>query len=279
MHAHPMLNTAVKAARRAAGVITRASRNLDMLTVQHKQPNDLVSEVDRAAEGAIIETIREAYPHHAILAEESGASAADLSQADYLWIVDPLDGTTNFLHGFPHYCVSIALAHKGQLAHAVVYDPNRNQLFTASRGAGAFLDNRRIRVSKRLQLSDALLTTGFPYRDFSNMDSYFAMLKDFTQKSRAIRRPGSAALDLAHVAAGWFDGFWEYGLSKWDIAAGALLVMEAGGLVADFHGEEAYLESGNIVAGTPRVFGQMLPVIQAHLPKPVDPDSFAAQNG
>ncbi|WP_374335195.1 inositol monophosphatase family protein [Leeia sp.] len=274
MQSHPMLNTAVKAARRAAGIITRASRNLDTLTVQHKQPNDLVSEVDRAAEAAIIETILDAYPHHAILAEESGVTG----ESDYQWIIDPLDGTTNFLHGFPHYCISIALQHKGQITQAVVYDPNRNHLFTASRGSGAYLDNRRIRVSRRLQLNEALLTTGFPYRDFSNLDSYFAMLKDFTTKARAIRRPGSAALDLAHVAAGWFDGFWEYGLSPWDIAAGVLLVQEAGGLVADFHGGEEYLQSGNVVAGTPRVFGQMMQVITPHLPKPVDPDSFAAGN-
>ncbi|WP_051078234.1 inositol monophosphatase family protein [Leeia oryzae] len=273
MQSHPMLNIAVKAARRAAGVITRASRNLDTLTVQSKQPNDLVSEVDRAAEATVIQTIKEAYPDHAILAEESGA----IGESDYVWIIDPLDGTTNFLHGFPQYCVSIALQYKGQTTQAVIYDPNRNHLFTASRGAGAYLDSRRIRVSRKLQLSDALLSTGFPYRELSNLDNYLAMFKEFTLKSQGIRRPGSAALDLAYVAAGWIDGFWEMGLAPWDIAAGALMIQEAGGLVADFTGEEGYMTSGNVLAGTPRVFGQMLQVLQPLLPKPVDPDSFAAQ--
>ncbi|MCB6182522.1 inositol monophosphatase [Leeia sp. TBRC 13508] len=274
MQSHPMLNIAVKAARRAASVITRASRNLDTLTVQSKQPNDLVSEVDRAAEATIIQTIQEAYPDHAILAEESG----QIGDSEYVWVIDPLDGTTNFLHGFPHYCVSIALLHKGVPTQAVVYDPNRNHLFTASRGAGAFLDGRRIRVSKKTQLSEALLSTGFPYRELENLDTYVTTFKEFTLKSQGIRRPGSAALDLAYIAAGWVDGFWEFGLAPWDIAAGALLIKEAGGLVTDFAGEEGFMESGNVLAGTPRVFGQMLQVLQPLLPKPVDPDSFAAQN-
>jgi len=258
---HPTLNIAVKAARRAGNIIVRASDNLDALTVRHKSLNDLVSEVDRAAEEAIIETLRTAYPEHAILAEESGAAG----DSEYVWIIDPLDGTTNFLHGFPVYCVSIALAHKGVVQHGVVYDPTRNDLFTASRGGGAFLNERRIRVARRDRLIDCLLATGFPFRMFEHVDAYVAMMKDFMQKTAGIRRPGAAALDLANVAAGRMDGFWEIGLSPWDMAAGALLVQEAGGLVGDLQGNEGWLESGRIVAANPRIFPQMLQVIGAHL--------------
>ncbi|MBK8016722.1 MAG: inositol monophosphatase [Betaproteobacteria bacterium] len=259
---HPMLNIAVKAARRAGNIIERASDNLDTLTVRHKSLNDLVSEVDRASEDAIIETLKSAYPDHAILAEESGAAG----DSEYVWIIDPLDGTTNFLHGFPVYCVSIALAHKGVLTHGVVYDPTRNDLFTASRGRGAFLNERRIRVSRRDKLLDCLLATGFPFRMFDHTDAYVAMLKEFMPKSAGIRRPGAAALDLANVAAGRMDGFWEIGLSPWDMAAGALLVQEAGGLVGDLEGNEHFLETGHIVAANPRIFTQMLQVIEPHLP-------------
>ena len=258
---HPMLNIAVKAARRAGNIIVRASDNLDALTVRHKSLNDLVSEVDRAAEEAIIETLRSAYPEHAILAEESGATG----DSEYVWIIDPLDGTTNFLHGFPVYCVSIALAHKGVVQHGVVYDPTRNDLFTASRGGGAFLNERRIRVGRRDRLIDCLLATGFPFRMFEHVDAYVAMMKEFMQKTAGIRRPGAAALDLANVAAGRMDGFWEIGLSPWDMAAGALMVQEAGGLVGDLQGNEGWLESGRIVAANPRIFPQMLQVIGAHL--------------
>ena len=258
---HPMLNIAVKAARRAGNIIVRASDNLDALTVRHKSLNDLVSEVDRAAEEAIIETLRSAYPEHAILAEESGATG----DSEYVWIIDPLDGTTNFLHGFPVYCVSIALAHKGVVQHGVVYDPTRNDLFTASRGGGAFLNERRIRVGRRDRLIDCLLATGFPFRMFEHVDAYVAMMKEFMQKTAGIRRPGAAALDLANVAAGRMDGFWEIGLSPWDMAAGALMVQEAGGLVGDLQGNEGWLESGRIVAANPRIFPQMLQVIGTHL--------------
>ena len=258
---HPMLNIAVKAARRAGNIIVRASDNLDALTVRHKSLNDLVSEVDRAAEEAIIDTLRSAYPEHAILAEESGATG----DSEYVWIIDPLDGTTNFLHGFPVYCVSIALAHKGVVQHGVVYDPTRNDLFTASRGGGAFLNERRIRVARRDRLIDCLLATGFPFRMFEHVDAYVAMMRDFMQKTAGIRRPGAAALDLANVAAGRMDGFWEIGLSPWDMAAGALMVQEAGGLVGDLQGNEGWLESGRIVAANPRIFPQMLQVIGAHL--------------
>ena len=258
---HPMLTTAVKAARRAAGIITRAALDIDVLTVQHKQHNDFVTEVDRAAEAAIIETLLDAYPSHAILAEESGRQG----DSEYQWIIDPLDGTTNFLHSFPQYCISIALIHKGQLDQAVIYDPNRNDLFVASRGKGAYLNDRRLRVSKRLKLGDALIGTGFPYRDFTHLDTYMAMLRDVLQKTSGVRRPGSAALDLAYVAAGYLDGFWEIGLSKWDIAAGCLLIKEAGGLVGDFEGDDNYINSGNIIAGNPKIFAQLLQTLAPHL--------------
>ena len=258
---HPMLNIAVKAARRAGSLITRASNDLDKLTIELKSHNDFVSEVDRVAEAAIIEVLREAYPQHSILAEESGLS--DMV-SDYQWIIDPLDGTTNFLHGFPQYCVSIALSVKGVLTHGVIYDPTRNELFTASRGGGAFLNDRRIRVSKTLNLKDALLGTGFPFKEFEKFDRYVAMFKELTPKCAGIRRPGSAALDLAYVACGRYDGFWEMGLSPWDIAAGALMIKEAGGLVTDFAGEDKILESGTIVTATPKVFPALLQVVQAH---------------
>jgi myo-inositol-1(or 4)-monophosphatase len=259
---HPMLNTAVKAARRAGSIITRASQDLGALTVRNKKHNDYVSEVDHAAEQAIIETLLEAYPNHAILGEESGASE---NTSEYLWIIDPLDGTTNFLHGFPQYCVSIALQHRGVLEQAVIYDPNRNDLYTATKGRGAFLNDRRIRVGKRDKLQECLIGTGLPFRDFTHVDAYLGMFKDMMQKTSGLRRPGSAALDLAYVASGWYDGFWEIGLSKWDIAAGALLVQEAGGLVADFEGNESWLETGNIVAGNPKIFGQLVQVLSPHL--------------
>jgi myo-inositol-1(or 4)-monophosphatase len=257
---HPMLNTAVKAARRAGSVIGRASLDLGQIKVGVKQQNDFVTEVDRAAEATIIETLREVYPTHAILAEESGPSG----ESDYLWIIDPLDGTTNFIHGFPQYAVSIALAHKGVLQHAVVFDPNRNELFTASKGAGAFLNDKRIRVSKRAKLDEALLGTGFPYRMFEHVDPYLAIFKEMTRRCAGVRRPGSASLDLAWLAAGRIDGFWEFGLSPWDMAAGALLILEAGGLVSDLAGEGNYLATGNIVGGTPKVFGQLLQAIQPY---------------
>ncbi|AOX99251.1 inositol monophosphatase family protein [Jeongeupia sp. USM3] len=257
---HPMLNTAVRAARRAASVIQRASNNLDLIQPEKKGHNDFVSEVDRAAEQAIIETILEAYPQHAIIAEESGARG----NSEYVWIIDPLDGTTNFLHGFPQYAVSIALEHRGVITQAVVYDPNRNDLFTATRGVGAFLNDRRIRVSKVRDLSDALVGTGFPYTKFDNLDAYMAIFRDMAQKAAGVRRPGAAALDLAYVACGRFDGFFEFDLKLVDIAAGTLLVQEAGGLVTDFAGEEKFLESGDVLCGTPRVFGQMLQLIKQH---------------
>jgi myo-inositol-1(or 4)-monophosphatase len=256
-----MVTIAVKAARRAGRVISRGAQNLDALTVRHKSLNDLVSEVDRAAEEAIIDTLHASFPDHAILAEESGASG----ESDFVWIIDPLDGTTNFLHGFEQYAVSIALAHKGVLSHAVIYDPCRNDLYTASRGRGAYLNDRRLRVAKRDKLIDALIGTGFPFRMFKHLDAYTAMMKDLMGKTAGIRRPGAAALDLANVAAGRMDGFFEIGLSPWDMAAGALLITEAGGLVADLEGNDGYLQSGQIVAGSPKIFAQLVAALRPHL--------------
>jgi myo-inositol-1(or 4)-monophosphatase len=256
-----MLNTAIKAARAAGKIITHGSQNLDRLTVKSKRENDFVSEIDQKAEQAIIHTLLDAYPSHAILAEESGAAG----ESEYQWVIDPLDGTTNFLHEFPQYAVSIALLHRGKLDQAVIYDPVRNDLYTASRGRGAFLNDRRIRVGKRDKLQDALIGTGFPFRDFTHLDAYLGMFRDLVQKTAGLRRPGSAALDLAWLAAGRTDGFFEIGLNAWDIAAGCLLVIEAGGLVSDFVGEENFLKSGNIVAGSPKVFVQLLQAIQPHL--------------
>lgn len=258
---HPTLNIAVKAARRAASVINRASTQLDLVAVQTKGPNDFVTEVDRAAEAAIIEVLRENYPEHAILAEESGHSG----DSEYCWIIDPIDGTTNFIHGFPQYAISIALARNKVIEQAVIFDPVRNELFTASKGSGAFLNERRIRVSRRIRLSESLVGTGFPFREFDHMEAYLGAFRELTQKTAGLRRPGAATLDLAYVACGRLDAFWESGLQPWDMAAGALLIMEAGGLVSDFAGEADYLESGRLVAGTPKVFAQLLPIVQNHM--------------
>jgi myo-inositol-1(or 4)-monophosphatase len=219
--------------------------------------------VDKAAEQAIIDILHKAYPEHGILAEESGALGN--ARSEHTWIIDPLDGTTNFIHGFPQYAVSIALRHKGTLEHAVVYDPAKNELFTATRGRGAFLDDRRLRVTRRTHLHDALIATGFPFREFQHVDSYLAMFRDLMSKVAGIRRPGAAALDLAWVAAGRLDGFWEIGLSPWDMAGGALLIQEAGGLVGDLKGEPNYLDSGNIVGGNPKIFVQLLQSLAPHV--------------
>jgi myo-inositol-1(or 4)-monophosphatase len=257
---HPTLNIAIKAARRAGQVINRASRDVEHLNVGVKQQSDFVTEVDRAAEATIIDIISEAYPNHAILAEESGATGS----SDYQWIIDPLDGTTNFIHGVPQYAVSIGLAHKGMMTQAVVYDPCRNELFTASKGGGAFLNDKRIRVSKRDKLAETLIGTGFPYRTFDHCEAYLAIFRDLTRKTSGLRRPGAASIDLAWVACGRMDGFWEFGLSPWDMAAGTLIITEAGGLVGDLSGEPNYMLTGNLVAGNPKVFGQLLQVIAPH---------------
>ncbi|MCL6261905.1 MULTISPECIES: inositol monophosphatase family protein [Craterilacuibacter] len=260
---HPMLNIAVKAARRAGSVIQRASHNIDIIRVEKKSANDFVTDVDRAAEQAIIDVILEAYPSHAILAEESGAKG--MGASEYEWIIDPIDGTTNFLHGHSQYAISIALAHKGQVQEAVVYDPSRNDLYTASRGVGAFLNERRIRVSKRIQLNECLIATGFPVVDQSMIDTYLAILKDVIAKSAGARREGAASLDLCNVACGRVDGFFEFNLKPWDIAAGSLIVQEAGGIVTDMKGEQTWLESGDIVAASPKVLAQLLHIIAPHV--------------
>ena len=256
-----MLNIAVRAARSAGNVISRSMARLDSISVQVKDRNDFVTEVDREAENEIIGILRKAYPDHAILAEESGQTSGD----DFQWIIDPLDGTTNFLHGFPQFAVSIALRHKGRLEQAVVYDPLSQELFTATRGAGAMLNDRRIRVSNRSSLDGALLGTGFPFKAQHHLDTYLDMFRALFPRSAGIRRAGAAALDLAFVAAGRLDGFWEIGLSTWDMAAGILLIQEAGGLSSDFSGGHNYLESGNLVAGNPKVFAEILKTIRPHV--------------
>ena len=259
---HPMLNIAVKAARRAGAIINRASQDIGTLTVKSKNFNDFVSEVDIAAERAIIDTLKEVYPDHGFLGEESGSTT---HQSDFIWIIDPLDGTTNFLHNFPQYCVSIALQHKGEITQAVIYEPNRNDLYTATKGRGAFLNDKRIRVSKCDKLKESLIGTGFPFRDFKHLDTYLAMFKSMLQKTTGIRRPGSAALDLAYVANGSLDAFWEIGLSPWDIAAGALLVQEAGGIISNLNGKEGWLQSGNVLAASPKIYDAMLETLAPHL--------------
>lgn len=258
---HPMLNTAVKAARRAAAIINRASFDIDRVNVTQKRHNDFVTEVDQAAEQAIIEVLKTAYPDHAILAEESGASSNLHDESENVWIIDPLDGTTNFIHGFPQYCVSIALQQRGQITQAVVYDPNRNDLFTATRGAGAYLNEKRIRVGRRDKLADGLIGTGFPFRDMQGLDDYMQMFRILTERCAGLRRPGAAALDLAYVAAGRLDGFFEKGLHPWDMAAGSLLITEAGGIVGNFTGESEFLHKGQILAGSPKIFAQMVPLL------------------
>ncbi len=257
---HPMLNIAITAARAAGAIINRGSRELDLLTVKHKGLNDFASEVDDAAEAIIIETVLAAYPGHGILAEESGRMHGS-KDSEFTWIIDPLDGTTNFLHGFPVYCVSIALAHRGIVQQAVVYDPTRNDLFYASRGRGAFLNDRRLRVSKRIRLSDSLIGTGFPFRKGDSFQRYMKLFETVMQSCAGVRRPGAAALDLCYVAAGWYDGFFETGLNAWDVAAGSLIITEAGGLVGNFTGDSDFMHQREIVAGSPKIYGQLVTLL------------------
>ena len=257
---HPMLNVAVKAARAAGAIINRAALDEEAVRISQKQINDFVTEVDHASEKVIIETLLGAYPGHGILAEESG-SEHGARDSECVWIIDPLDGTTNFIHGFPVYCVSIALAVRGKVEQAVIFDPSRNDLFTATKGRGAYCNDRRLRVSKRTRLSECLLSTGFPFRPGDNFKSYLNMMGDVMQVTSGLRRPGAAALDLAYVAAGFTDGFFEKGLKPWDVAAGSLLVTEAGGLVGNFTGEANFLEQAECMAASPKIYGQLVPLL------------------
>jgi len=259
---HPLLTTAIKAARRAGKVIMRYAGQLDRLTIESKGRNDFVSQADREAELEIIEVIRRAYPGHEILAEETGRQGA----SDYVWIIDPLDGTTNFLHGYPQFAVSIGVYHENKPFQAVVFDPLRNELYTASRGAGAQINDRRMRISGASHLASALLGTGFPFRDMSHLEVFIDTFRRLLPQVNGVRRAGSASLDLAHVACGKLDGFWEFGLSPWDMAAGCLLIEEAGGLVSDFCGKQNQLAAGNIVAGTPRIHAELLSQIRPSVP-------------
>lgn len=265
----PMLNIGVRAVRAAGDLIVRYLDKSQNIKATEKSRNDFVTEVDRRAEEVIIGAIRKAYPSHAILAEESGAQGDSKCQ----WIIDPLDGTTNFLHGFPQFAVSVALRRKGELEHAIVYDPLRQELFTASRGGGAQLNNHRIRVAGRNSLKGALIGTGFPFRSFHRIDAYLEELKQLTALTAGLRRPGSAALDLAYVACGRLDGFWEYGLRVWDIAAGALLIREAGGCVSNLDDGGQSIDSGNIAAGNPSIHDLLLTVVGS-----ADADATDANN-
>ncbi|WP_373019021.1 inositol monophosphatase family protein [Thiomicrorhabdus sp.] len=262
---HPLLNVASIAARSAGSNIMHHLDNIDRLHIEHKGKNDYVSEVDKEAERTIIQTIQKYYPDHTIIAEESGKSSGN-KKSDIEWIIDPLDGTTNFLHQFPSFSVSIAVKEKGKLMHGVIFDPLRDEMFSATRGSGAKLNNFRIRTSEQKTLDNALLATGFPYHDFSYLDSYMASLKSFMLTTAGVRRAGSAALDLAYVACGRVDGFWEFNLKPWDIAAGALIAQEAGALVTDFMGAENYLESGNILVSNPKLYKEMAQTIAKTIP-------------
>jgi myo-inositol-1(or 4)-monophosphatase len=255
-----MLNVAIKAARAAGAIINRAALDVEAIRISQKQVNDFVTEIDHASEKVIIDTLLTAYPDHGILAEESGREHGN-PLADHIWIIDPLDGTTNFIHGFPVYCVSIALQVRGKIEQAVIYDPTRNDLFTATKGRGAFMNDRRLRVSKRIRMEECIISTGFPFRKGDNFNQYLRMMGDVMQRTAGLRRPGAAALDLAYVAAGFTDGFFETGLSPWDVAAGSLLVTEAGGLIGNFTGESDFLEQKECLAGAPRIYGQLVTLL------------------
>ena len=261
----PMLNIALRAARKAAEKIERALERVSVIDIEEKGRNDFVTEIDKASEKEIIYHLRKAYPDHTIIGEESGFLKGD--NPDYEWVIDPLDGTTNFIHGIPHFSISIACKFKGQLLHGVVLDPVKREEFTASKGKGAALNGRRIRVTDRRGLNGALIGTGIPFSGFAleNMTPYLRALEEIAGQTAGIRRQGSAALDLAYVAAGRYDGFWEMNLKEWDIAAGILLVQEAGGLVSDFRGGNDHLSSGHIVCASPKVFKPLLQIVGKHM--------------
>lgn len=260
MMRNPLINIAVEATRAATVIINRAMKRMDTIKIAEKQPNDFVTEVDQRVEQEIISIIKKAYPTHSILGEESGDTEGD---EEYQWIIDPIDGTRNFIHGFPHFAISIAIAHKNRIEHGVIYDPLRQELFTATRGKGAFLNQTRIRVAERKQLSEALLGTGFAYRH-TDKDSPLPklLLEAIFPHTGDVRRAGAATLDLAYVACGRLDGFWEMGLKIWDSAAGTLLVKEAGGIVCDIDGSDNYLKSGNIVCANPALLKQLVKTIK-----------------
>jgi len=258
---HPMLNIAIRAARAAGSIIMRYVDHIDRLTISKKGKNEFVTEVDKQAEQTIVGTLLKAYPSHSIVAEEGEYRKGN----EFCWIIDPLDGTTNYIHGFPHFSISIALTYRGRLEQGVVYDPQRDEIFAATRGEGATLNNRRIRVSRYNTLNGALLSTGFPYqRTPEHIDAHMSIFRALITTLTSVRRTGSAALDLASVAAGRLDGFWQFGLRSWDIAAGALLVQEAGGIVTNLNDKDDYLESGNILVGNPKIHGAMIQVLRPY---------------
>ena len=258
-----MLNVAIKAARAAGVIINRAALDVESVRVSQKMANDFVTEVDQASENIIIDTLLTAYPDHGILAEESGQTRGN-PQSEHIWIIDPLDGTTNFIHGFPFYCISIALQSKGRIEQAVVYDPTRNDLFTSTRGRGAFMNDRRLRVSKRISLQECLISTGFPFRPDDDYATYLKLMSEVMKRTAGLRRPGAAALDLAYVAAGFCDGFFETGLHPWDMAAGSLLITEAGGLVGNFTGDADYLYQRECMAANPKIYAQLVTLLQKY---------------
>lgn len=257
---HPYVNTALTAARKAADVIMRGYQRPDLLKISKKQTKDFVTNIDKAAEHAIIDTLRTAYPNHGFLGEESGLSKT--ASDEYVWIIDPIDGTNNFIHGISHFSISIALQYRNKIEHGLIYDPVRDDLFTASRGEGAQKNNRRIRVSQRYDFEDCLIGTGTNFRETKYNDVYYAALKEIALACLSVRSCGSAALDLAYIASGQLDGYFKLGLSLWDVAAGVLLVKEAGGLISDFHGGENYLKTGNIITANAKVFKELLKYIK-----------------
>lgn len=260
---NPMLNIAIRAARKAGNVIAKGYERPDSIEAMAKQANDYVTNIDKAAEQAIIETIKQSYPDHTIITEESGAIEGENKNVQ--WVIDPLNGTTNFIKSFPHFAVSIAIRENGRTEVGVVYDPIRNELFTAVRGEGSKLNDTRLRVENRRDLDGAILATGFPFKAKQHMQAHLNIIGTLIKEAADFRRAGSAALDLAYVAANRVDGYFEIGLKPWDCAAGDLIVREAGGIVTDFSAGHNYLKSGNIVAASPRVAKTILSKIQPHL--------------
>ena len=255
---HPLINIAIKAARSASKIILRATDRLDTIQIMEKGHNDFVTDIDQQAEQEIIRIIHESYPDHAILGEESGASGT----SDHTWIIDPIDGTTNFFHGHPHFCISIGIKYKDRIEHGLIYDPLRQELFTATFGSGAFLNERRIRVADQKQLSGASIGTGFSNKNIKNIENYLKILAATLPHTTKIRITGSAALDCVYVACGRIDGFWGMNLAPWDIAAGTLIIKEAGGFVTDFNGNNDFMTTGNVIAGNQNISKILLQVVQ-----------------